>query len=73
MANQFPTLFEAETIQLITSQWIMFATTIPALLFLFAKSKNLKIKFIEENWQGLLLASIFFSVYFFTRFNFQST
>ena len=66
MANQFPSLFEAETHLLVTSQRIIFAIAIPILLilFLWAKTKNLQIKWIEENLSGILLALIFFSIYF---------
>jgi len=63
MAKQFPRLFEAETISIVIGQWVVFALAF-LILFAWAKSKNFEIKFIKENWGGILLASIFFSIYF---------
>lgn len=63
MARQFPSLFEAETINLVIGQWVAFVIVL-LILFIWVKSKNFEIKFIKENWNGILLASIFFSIYF---------
>lgn len=63
MAKQFPSLFEAETINLVIGQWLVFVVVL-LIMFAWAKSRNFEIKFIKENLNGILLASIFFSIYF---------
>jgi len=60
MAEQFPSLFEAETKRLVFSQWIFFAVII-----IILSIPNLKtIKLIDEHKNGIVLSLIFFSIYF---------
>ncbi|MBL8098242.1 MAG: hypothetical protein JNK81_03625 [Anaerolineales bacterium] len=64
LANQFPSLFEAQAKTFVIGQWVLLSIVILVFFFLRKQSEKLQIKFIEENWSGLLLACIFFSIYF---------
>lgn len=59
VAKQFPSLFEAHTNLLVISVWVLFAILISILLIF-----NFKNQFIAENRNGLILAFIFFGIYF---------
>jgi len=59
MAKQFSSLFEAHTNSLVINVWILFAILISILLIF-----NFKNQFIAENRNGLILALIFFCIYF---------
>lgn len=62
VAKQFPSLFEAETINLVVNQWIISIFLI-LIISIFLKFK--KIKFIDENKNGILISIVFFSIYFY--------
>ncbi|MBL8092271.1 MAG: hypothetical protein JNJ43_18200, partial [Anaerolineales bacterium] len=64
MAEQFPSLFEAETKALIINQWVLLSFIVLIIFLLSKQLEKIQIKFIEKNWSGLLLACIFFSIYF---------
>jgi len=59
MAKQFPTLFEAHTSLLVISVWIVLAVVISVLVIF-----NIKNNLIRENRNGIILALIFFCIYF---------
>ncbi len=60
MAEQFPSLFEAQTRRLVFYQWAISA----ALIFIVSAPVFKNIHFINENKNGIVLSLIFFSIYF---------
>jgi len=62
MANQFPSLFEAQAKSFVIGQWVLLSIIVFAIFFSWKQLE--KNQFIKENWSGLLLAGIFFSIYF---------
>ncbi|MFN3491116.1 MAG: hypothetical protein ACK40V_02755 [Anaerolineales bacterium] len=64
MANQFPSLFKAQAKTFVVSQWVLLSIVVLIFFFLRKQLEKLQIQFIKENWSGLLLACIFFSIYF---------
>jgi hypothetical protein len=62
MANQFPSLFEAQAKTFVIGQWVLLSIIVFVIFFSWKQLE--KNQFIKENWSGILLACIFFCIYF---------